>query len=275
MVLKRMVKRLFLILLIVITLWLFGSNIYMIRPNERNYHQSWIILGFTDTNYLPVTKLWFERLSDIGYENHVIIALDDFSYKSLKVEGKYRCEKGTGKLQGPGIRNVVKLRLATVAKYLEKGKNVFVSDVDTYWNYYFDLNKLSPQYDVFHAFATIWPPTVLKKWGFTLCTCIAGYRANTKTVELFGKLIKRCGEACSDQQVTNEIYAFDYDVKWDENSGVSAVYNLTLNSFTRDFVTRSEINCHTWISMGKSDQNIEAKLKLWKLHVEKCENYIS
>ena len=123
----------------------------MNRANEGNYHQSQIILWFTDNNYLPLTKLRFERLSDVGYENHVIIALDDFSYKYLKVEGKYRCEKGTGKVQGPGIRNVVKLKLATVAKYLERGKSVFVSDVDTYWNYYFDLNKFSPQYDVFPA----------------------------------------------------------------------------------------------------------------------------
>lgn len=141
MVLKRKVKRLLLLLLTIVTLWLFGSNVQINRANEGNYHQSWIILWFTDNNYLP----------DVGYENHVIIALDGSSYKYLKVEGKYRCEKGPGKVQGPGIRNVVKLRLATVAKYLERGKSVFVSDVDTYWNYYFDLNKFSPQYDVFPA----------------------------------------------------------------------------------------------------------------------------
>ena len=138
----------------------------------------------------------------------------------------------------------------------------FVSDVDTYWNYYFDLNKLSKQFDVIHAYATVWPPSICKLWGFTLCTCITGYRANKRTVELFRKLIERCGKECSDQEVTNETYASVYNIKWHNNSAVSLAYNLTIRAFTKDFVTRSEINCHSWISMGYSIKTIESKLGL-------------
>ena len=136
---------------------------------------------------------------DLGYENHVIVALDNASYRNIIVQGNYRCEKTADYLQAVGFKSIVKLRLTTIAQYLEKGQNVFVSDVDTYYNFYFDLNQLPPNYDVFRAYTTTWSPAVLEKWGFTLCTCIAGYRANSKTIQLFREIIKRCGEKCSDQ----------------------------------------------------------------------------
>lgn len=60
--------------------------------------------------------------------------------------------------------------------------------------------------------------------------------------------LKRCGEKCSDQKITNEVYALVYDVMWQKNSGVSKEYNLAINVFRKTFVARSEINCYNWIS---------------------------
>ena len=250
MISKEKIIEIFFCLSIISVVWLFGSNYNMKGQQEMDHQQSWIIIAFTDINYLPVTKLWYDRLSKLGYKTQVIITVDEISYKNLTREGKYRCEKGAENVQRSGFKNIVRIKLLTIAKYLGKGQNVFVSDVDTYWNYYFDLNKLSKQFDVIHAYATVWPPSIRKLWGFTLCTCIAGYRANKRTVELFRKLIKRCGKECSDQEVTNETYASVYNIKWHNNSAVSLAYNLTIRAFTKDFVTRSEINCHSWISMG-------------------------
>lgn len=253
---------------------LFSLNLYQERKPKDNDHSSWTILGFTDINYLPVAKLWYQRLSEVGYDNHMIVALDNSSYKNITIESKYRCEKGAGELQETGFRNVVKLRLATILKHLQKGKNVFVSDVDTYWNFFFDLHKLPIHYDIFHAFGTKWPPKVFKKWGFTLCTCVAGYRGNAKTFQLFRKITKTCGKKCSDQQVTNEIYAFVYNVKWHNNTGFSPAYNLRIDTFRKDFVARTEINCISWISVSRSAKTATAKLKDWKLYKENCQSHL-
>ena len=255
---------------VVTAVFMFGKYVHIEEYKETIQHQSWVILGFTDINYLPVTKLWYKQLSEIGYHNHMIIALDDKSYNNVTKQGQYRCERGAGKIQGKGFESIVKLRVATVLEYLEKRKNVFVSDVDSYWNYYFDLNKLPPHYDTFHAIATTWPPDVFKKWGFTLCTCIAGYRANNKTIHLVRKILNRCGEKCSDQEVTNKIHGFVFDVKWHENVGVSLAYNLTVNAFKKDFVARSEINCKSWISMNRSQKSLAAKLRGWKYYTKQC-----
>ena len=127
----------------------FPLNLYLVRKYKGNDPISWVILGFTDINYSPVTKLWYERLSEVGYDNHIIVALDNSSFKNITIKSKYRCEKGAGELQEIGFKNVVKLRLASILKHLEKGKNVFVSDVDTYWNFFFDLHKLPIHYDIF------------------------------------------------------------------------------------------------------------------------------
>ena len=92
-------------------------------PRENRYeekdNQSWVILGFTDINYLKVTKLWYKRLSDLGYENHLIVALDNASYQNIILQGNYRCEKTADYLQAVGFKNIVRLRLTTIAQYLE------------------------------------------------------------------------------------------------------------------------------------------------------------
>ena len=107
----------------------------------------------------------------------------------------------------------MKLPVTTVVQYLENGKNVFVSGVDSYWNYYFDLNKLALQYYTFHAIATTWSPKVFEKWGFTLCCCISGYRVNNKTIHLIRQVLSRCGEKCSDREVSVQFLSVQFNNK--------------------------------------------------------------
>ena len=100
-----------------------GLSIYIICSQENRYeekdNQSWVILGFTGINYLKVTKLWYKRLSDLGYENHLIVALDNASYQNIILQGNYRCEKTADYLQAVGFKSIVRLRLTTIAQYLE------------------------------------------------------------------------------------------------------------------------------------------------------------
>lgn len=130
--------------------------------------------GISDINYLPVAKLWYKRLSHLGYNNHFIMALERSSYNEL-IKDSYRCNKIAETINDK-FSNIWRLRLQITLMYLKRGKNVFVCDIDTYWNYYFNLDDLSPNFDAFHADATTWPRSVSKKWGFTLCGGIAGYQ---------------------------------------------------------------------------------------------------
>ena len=234
---------------------------------------TWVILGFTDIRYLPVAKMWYDRLSALGYEDHVIMALDISSYENL-IRSNYRCEIVADTIKGE-FSNIWKLRFEVPLKYLRRGINVFVTDVDSFWNFHFSLDQLPKEYDSFHAYATTWPNNVFKKWGFTLCGCVAGYRANIKTISLLQRLLIQCGKLrhhCDDQIVLNEMYAFSYNMKWVNNTGFSVQYNYRISVFKKVFVSRANLNCESWISMDLSRKNIDAKLKLWESYNNMCLN---
>ena len=231
----------------------------------------WIILGFSDINYVPVAKLWYNRLSSLGYKNHFIMALDLSTYNEL-IKHSYRCYKIADTINGK-FANIWKLRLEIPLSYLKKGKNVFVSDVDTYWNYYFNLDELSQNFDAFHAYATTWPKSVWEKWGFTLCGGIAGYQANERTIKLLQELLDEClklQDKCDDQKLLNEKYAFSYDLNWVSNIAFSEVYRYRIFVFNKTFVARNKINCDSWISTELSSKKILEKLRQWKFYNDMC-----
>ena len=242
-------------------------------PNSARQSNEWIIIAFTDERYLPVAKLWYNRLSSLGYQNHYLLALDIFSYEDL-MKNNFRCEKVSNSVADEvGFSKIWKLRFQMPLLYLRTGKNVFISDVDTHWNFYFDLTQLPSQYDSFHSYATVFPRSIFKRWGFTLCGCFTGYRANSKTIQLLEKLLERCLELdkrCDDQVVLNEIFALTYELKWVDNTAFSERYNYTISVFNRTFVARSKINCDSWISMPGAKKKATLKLQQWQLYNNIC-----
>ena len=135
------------------------------------------------------------------------------------------------------------------------------------------MDKLSPNFDAFHAYATTWPRTVWKRWGFTLCAGIAGYQANEKTVKLLKELVNECRklqDKCGDQKLLNEKYAFFYDLNWVSNAAYSKTYGYRIYVFNKTFVARNKINCDSWISTELSSKNKIEKLEQWKLYNEMC-----
>ena len=102
--------------------------------------------------------------------------------------------------------------------------------------------------------------TIFLKNG-DLRRCVAGYRANVKTVSLLQRLLTQCGRLrhhCDDQIVLN---AFSYDMKWMNNTGFSIQYDYRISVFKIMFVSRANLHCESWISMDLSRKKIEAKLK--------------
>ena len=44
------------------------------------------ILAFADAHYVALAKVWYERLSSLGYNQHYIVCVDDKAYKKLSQE---------------------------------------------------------------------------------------------------------------------------------------------------------------------------------------------
>ena len=244
--------------------------------NSVPQRNEWLILVFTDEGYLSVAKLWYKRLSSLGYQNHHLLAMDIFSYEDL-MKSNYRCEKVSNSIADVSeFSKIWKLRFEIPLQYLRTGKNIFILDVDTHWNFYFDLAKLPLQYDSFHSYANYIPTRVIKLWGFELCGCFIGYRANSKTIGLLEILVEQylqADKSCDDQVVLNEMFAFSYKMKWVGNTAFSKGYNYTISVFNRTFVSRSKIiNCKSWTSMPFAKRIGTSKLQNWKLYNDKCLN---
>lgn len=245
-----------------------------IKENDvRSEATSWVIIAFSDKRYLPVAKLWYQHLKKLGYENHILIALDKPTYLDLKENRTYRCELGLESI-AKNLNMIFKTRMEVTLKYLVTGKNVFISDVDTFWNRYVDLDSLlETKYDAYHTIARF-PPSVFKEWGFTVCGCIAGIHSNQKTIQFYQIVLDKCGYTCDDQKLINEVYAFTYNMKWLNNEGFSESYDYRVKTFNESFVARYDINCQSWIAMGLADKTVEAKMQQWEEYNKKCQKKV-
>ena len=56
-----------------------------------NQKGQWKIVAFASSNYLGITKAWYDRLTDLGYTEHVVAAMDDKIFAALAQLG-YRVE---------------------------------------------------------------------------------------------------------------------------------------------------------------------------------------
>ena len=76
---------------------------------------------------------------------------------------------------------------------------MFLSDVDSVWIKFVDLDKLPENFDAFNAIAKTHPKQIYETWGFTLCGGLGGYRASEKMIDFFEKLKLKCQVECDDQ----------------------------------------------------------------------------
>ena len=71
--------------------------------------------------------------------------------------------------------------------------HIFLSDVDTIWKKYKNLNLLPPMIDHFHSYGTSWPALAYDLWGFVINGGIAAYHSNANSQEFFNTLADKCG----------------------------------------------------------------------------------
>ena len=184
-------------------------------------------------------RKWYDRLTELGYTQHVVAAMDERLFDALAALG-YRVEDHVVSptehaepgepVRGWG-RHLWKLwryRLSYVLRQTQLGRNVFLVDVDTMWNRHvpldvlFDGTEEDRRADVFFSQGTVYPPDVFDEWGFVGCMGTVAFRATPAAQTLLRQAIRTCatGTNCDDQVAMNRALSHKYGVKWDRDSGV-------------------------------------------------------
>ena len=211
-----------------------------VLPAASSATSDWKIVAFASHNYLGITRKWYDRLTELGYTQHVVAAMDERLFDALAALG-YRVEDHVVSptehaepgepVRGWG-RHLWKLwryRLSYVLRQTQLGRNVFLVDVDTMWNRHvpldvlFDGTEEDRRADVFFSQGTVYPPDVFDEWGFVGCMGTVAFRATPAAAQtLLRQAIRTCatGTNCDDQVAMNRALSHKYGVKWDRDSGV-------------------------------------------------------
>ena len=197
-----------------------------------------VIITFTDITYLHACEIWIKRMKILGYIKSIkIYALDDEAFKKLKETNRisFRLPNNrTFQLSDhqielvpdysvhrpdqswrwrPKTQKIWRTRIARTVFLLKNNYNVFLTDVDSLWNRYVDLEKLPGEFDSFHALAGGFPDSIFQKWGFTFCGGLGFYRSTPGNIMFWQEVLRRCGGKCDDQVVLNELY-YDLGLKF-------------------------------------------------------------
>ena len=198
----------------------------------------WKLIAFASANYLDITKKWYERLTELGYNQHVVAAMDKQILDELVALG-YRVEdhavSSTEPLEpdepvpgwGKNLWKLWRYRLFYILQQIKLGRNVFLVDVDTMWDRYIPLDVLFAStkedklVDAFFSQGTIFPEDVLDDWGFVMCMGTVAFRATPAAQTLLQFAADTCVDGvCDDQKAMNHALKYEYGVVWNKDSGL-------------------------------------------------------
>jgi hypothetical protein len=63
----------------------------IVRSHSKKKTSRLKIVGFSDYVYIDAAKMWYDKLTSLGYEEHVVVAVDNETLDELKSEN-YRVE---------------------------------------------------------------------------------------------------------------------------------------------------------------------------------------
>ena len=195
-------------------------------PIQTSESERTTIITFTDILYFETTKIWLQRMLELGYAKQIkIYALDDVVYKNLKlltsspdysdissnqieiVNDFFTVDK-TKRTWKPNTKKIWHIRIQKISSLLQEGKTVLITDVDSIWNKFVDLESVFPDtsFDSVHSICGNSPKRVKNAWGFTLCGGFAIYRPTMNNIQIWRTLEKRCKKKCDDQEELNLLY---------------------------------------------------------------------
>ena len=202
--------------------------VHQSQANEINYVGKTKIVAFCNYNYRSVALTWYQRMTRLGYTSHVIVATDEpmvefLQQQSSSISMRYevalrlelppqRANLKKTKRDTAVLQLLMAVRWRYLVSQLEQGIHILLTDVDNIFSRYIDVDAtfLEPvndkhRVDVWHAYATKFPPSVFASQGFVVCSGMSWWRASPQALA-FAKIIHgKCGDLCDDQRVLNQV----------------------------------------------------------------------
>lgn len=183
------------------------------------------IIAFTDSHYVALAKVWYKRLSSLGYTEHYIVCVDEKAYKKLSTEDsnyriiqRYIIDPDYARPIVGFSRQLYSLRLQFTLEMLQNGTHVLITDLDNIFNTYVPLVRfLEEQHDIIHAYEMKYPTNLYQQNGFVVCAGHQFLRASPATIvymrdEVLGDCFKV--NNCDDQVRYNTALS-NLHMQWD------------------------------------------------------------
>ena len=282
------------------------SNTNTSSPDWTKEEFDWRVVSFVSEDYEDIARLWYHRLSKLGYTSHHLVALDDEVFGKLN-RSNFRILRAPGITleKGADLGDFWKFRLRYLVDEINRGQNILMSDLDVIFAHHYEpdviFNKIGDEdVDIFHSLGAGWPLSAKRRWGFSVCMGFSAFRATKETAQILDTAYKVCTHAkqCDDQVVVNELYMNYLQMTWTsttdhgERKGISRnrMFPLVVKTFS-NLVPRvrmeslestrktSNIEClgHVhhmdgghWAVAPVIEKEGHAKLEMWKEFRDQC-----
>lgn len=215
-----------------------------------------LIVAFCNYHFRNVGILFYERMTRLGYNNHLLVATDPEMVEFLE---QYDNSSPIGQIRYqvwiheplPGMvlswpkpkqdHAYLELLMAVRWKYLlqqlEHGMHIVLTDVDNIFTGYIDVDQemasRDTDIDVWHAYATKFPRKAFAKQGFCVCSGMSWWRASPAAIRMARLMRDTCGDMCDDQRELNNLLssspALNMTWHWTEQVERSRLTNATTN----------------------------------------------
>ena len=198
---------------------------YIIPESKRG---STLIVAFCNFHFRSVGITWYQRMSKLGYDNHLLVATDEAmqhfletQQQSLPTQIRYQVwiheplpknilSKPKSKQEHPYLETLMAVRWKYLLRQLEDyGMHVVLTDVDNIFTRYLDVDEeftnKNKDVDVWHAYATKFPLNAFAKQGFCVCSGMSWWRASPGGIRFARLMRDSCGDMCDDQRVLNNL----------------------------------------------------------------------
>lgn len=174
---------------------------------SKNYETPVIV--FADSGYVDVLKNWLQYFFQVARNEAIVVALDDNLAAQIQ-EFPVRCVT----LPWDGTLAALWVSRARLFSELAAaGVNFVHSDIDAIWIQNPVPYCKSFSADLVFSPGTIWPPDVVKEWGFVVCCGFFFVRATEEASVFFQRVAEGLREDPDDQVVVNRVLCAD-QVGW-------------------------------------------------------------
>ena len=223
----------------------------VISPSKKSAKDALIkIVAFTNIDFLPMAKHWYNRLTELGYTTHVLVLVDEQSIQEFtainqdNTDEYYRFEiqlLEMSKTRKEMVQNLWYNRILYCVQQLKLGTSLLLSDTDNVFHKFVNMDEFYHEnYDVMLAEALMFPKHVFKQQGFVFCAGLIFLKATKATLTLWESLLEQCDggtKRCDDQVEMNVLLA--ESMEWDSEK---ALANKAKDGLVQDeFTGRSKI----------------------------------